>query len=249
MTNEELVSRIQNGENELLSTLWGQVERLVCWKARSFLLGNNALGGVSFDDLYNSGYLAMVDAVSTYKPIGMAFHSWLIFYLKTAFSEATGYRTERDRNDPLRTALSLSNPLGDDGNNGTLSNLIPDPDAEMLLESVEDKIWGKQLHSTMTTVLQEIPKEQSEVLRMRYYNDQTLEDTAHDLGKTAAEIRTLEIKGIRSLRQPKYANRLRPFYDFNYYYGTGLQHYLNTGTSIQERYLINLEKMSEMQKE
>lgn len=240
MTNEELVERIQAGEQDLLIDLWNQVERLVSWKAKSTMNEIRWLSsGVSFDDLYNSGYLAMVDAVNTYKPIGMAFHSWFIFYLQTAFAVATGYRTQKAKNDPIRNAISLSSPVGDDDNDGSLSDITPDPGSELLIESIEDKIMQEQLHKTMEATLNALPQDQREILQRRYYHCQTAKDAARDLGITAEEVLKIERKGIRILRRPEYAKHLRPFYEFNYFYGTGLQSYLNTGLSIQDRYLIH----------
>lgn len=63
MTNEELVLKIQSGEQDRLPELWEQVERFVASRAQRLMtlyangyMTNN--GGVEFDDLYNSGYIA-----------------------------------------------------------------------------------------------------------------------------------------------------------------------------------------------
>lgn len=246
MTNEELVSRIQNGETDLMYQLWAQVEKFVYWKAKSAAFAFNGNGGVSIDDLYNTGYIAMVEASNTYKPIGMNFLSWFAYYLKTAFAEASGFRTEKAKNNPLQNAVSLSHPLGDGDSDGTISELIPDPESDLQFESIENQIMADQLSQTFSIILHEIPTEQSETLRKRYFEGKTLDSVAADLNKTAAEIRTLEAKGIRTLRQPRYAIRLQPFYNFDYYYGTGLKYYQNTGTSIQERYVIKAEKANNL---
>lgn len=69
MTNEELVVRIRAGEQHLMGELWEQVEGLIKWKARRIMTILDSTGinsGVEFDDLYQSGYLALVAAV---KPI------------------------------------------------------------------------------------------------------------------------------------------------------------------------------------
>lgn len=76
MTNEELVSLIRAGERDRMGELWQNVERFV-WQqaARRILLGAD---GVTVEDLYQSGYLALVDAVKSYEVRrGMAFLGWL----------------------------------------------------------------------------------------------------------------------------------------------------------------------------
>ena len=93
MSSEELVVKIQAGAVELMGQLWEQVERLVKWKAKRIMtvLEGCPGRGVEFEDLYQSGYLAMVAAVNTYDPAaGGAFSTWLMYHLKTAFAEATG---------------------------------------------------------------------------------------------------------------------------------------------------------------
>ena len=94
----------------------------------------------------------------------------------------------------------------------------------------------------MEIVLGELPIEQSTVLRQRYYAQQTLAGAAQNLGTTAEEVRKLEGKGLKALRHYKLANRIRPFYDFDCYSGTGLSAFRHSGMSVQEHYLICMER-------
>ena len=57
----------------------------------------------------------------------------------------------------------------------------------------------------------------------------------------------MENKGIRTLRQPKIATQLYPFYDFDFYRGTGLDAFRYGGMSVQERYLVVEEERKERQ--
>lgn len=189
----------------------------------------------------------MVKAAATYTHGDLSFSNWLLYYLKTEFAEAAGYRTEKRKNDPLQHAVSLSTPLGDDSEGGELGDIMADPDGETAMESIEDNLWREQLHSALERVLDEIPPDQSQVIRLRYYRGQTVTGTAETLGTSYNEARKLEEKGIRTLRQPKIAKKIRPFYDFDYYGGTGLGAFKSTGMSIQERYLIRAERESERQ--
>ena len=130
MSNEELVERVQAGERGTLHVLWAQVERFVARQARMRLILSGGLGGVEFEDLYNSGYIALVAAADTYDPtVGCSFIGWLSLNLKTAFAEAGGYRSRKQALDPLHWAGSLDAPLGNDAEDGTVIDIQEDPAA------------------------------------------------------------------------------------------------------------------------
>ena len=81
-TKEEitvLVERIQGGERALMLELWKEVERLVAWYA------NKVIPKVpkSFEDLYDLGYISLVNTVDHYERD----ISFIMLYLKTAFAE------------------------------------------------------------------------------------------------------------------------------------------------------------------
>lgn len=250
MSNEEIVARIQAGEQELMGELWEQVDGLVKWKAKHVMTSLDGRGGcgVEFGDLYNSGFPAMVAAVETYQAESGSFSTWFMFHLKNAFAEITGYRTKKGQNEPLNRALSLSMPIGKEEDDGVLAHIIPDPKASATMEAVEEQIWHEQLHEAIEGVLSEIPGEQSIVLRHRYYDGQTLTAAGQELGISAEEVRKLEGRGLKALRHYNLAERIRPFYDFDYYRATGLGAFRSSGMSIQERYLIHMEREEEKQK-
>ena len=89
MSNEELVALIQAGDREQLPRLWAQVERFVAKLARRRMVVTDGFGGVEFDDLYNSGYDALVTAAGSFDPgAGRSFIGWLTLHLKTAFARS-----------------------------------------------------------------------------------------------------------------------------------------------------------------
>ena len=47
------------------------------------------------------------------------------------------------------------------------------------------------------------------------------------------------------MKQPEYACHLRPFYEFDFYCGTGLVTFRRRGLSVQEQYLIIMEEREE----
>lgn len=242
MSNEELVAVIQAGATEHMGELWEQVAGLVKWKAKHIMTALDLRGnpcGVEFEDLYQSGYIAMVEAVHYYKPeSGVAFSTCLINLLKTVFAEATGYRTQKGIYEPLNNYLSLDTPLTDDADSGALMDVVADPAGLQWRESVEESMWRKQLQEAVRAALSIVPEQYREILRLRYWEDMTLEDVGDLRGISKERVRQMENKGIRILRQPKTASQLYAFCDFDFYSGTGSTAFRNSGMSIQERYLI-----------
>lgn len=251
MSNEELVAEIQAGALERMSELWEQVEGLVKWKAKRIMTALELRGnmcGVDFEDLVQCGYPAMVAAVGSYSPESGSFSRWLMYHLQTAFAEATGYRTKRERNDPLNDAFSLDKPLGDEEDGGLFGDLIPDQRAATTLEAIEERRYREQLHEALDSALNTLPERCGDVLRLRYYENMTLDETGQALGINVGQARRMEREGTRKLRAPKVADTLRPFYDFDFYHGTGLASFQSTGLSIQERYVIKTDRRKSMQK-
>jgi len=243
VSNEEIVARIQAGEEHLMETLWVQVERFAAWKSSRVIRALNGFGGVEFGDLYNSCYLALVDAVKTYNPNNGAFTTWYMFYIQTAFAVITGSRTVRARNDPLQNYVSLSTPIGDNDTDGTLSDVTPDPHGEESLISTEARIMYEQIQRELGRTLSMIPPEQGHILQQHYLEGKTIETIGQETGIAASDIQNMEHKAIRAMRQPKISKRLKPLYeDFDFYGCSSMRSFRRSGMSIQERYVMQLEK-------
>ena len=90
MTNEELAVMIQNGQTEAILPLWEQVERFVAKQANKWEQAWTTRR-VEFEDLYQSGFIAMMKAARTYDPDkDVKFLTWMDYYIKTAFSYVAG---------------------------------------------------------------------------------------------------------------------------------------------------------------
>ncbi len=244
MSNEELVAVIQAGETERMGELWEQVRRFVIKQAHRVPLEGRA--DVELDDLLQSGYLALADSVADYTPGEYGFLTHLSYRLKTAFAEATRFRTERQQREALAGILSLDTPLSDEVNSSTMMDLIPDPAGAEAFENAEDQIYREQLRDAVAAVLADLPEGQQELLHRRYWEGATLTELAAAQGIEVERIRQKENKAIRELRKPRNASRLIHFYDFDYYSGTGMNAFRHTGQSIQERYLIREERRREL---
>lgn len=249
-SNEELVALIQGGAKEYIPELWEQIAGLVKWKANRLMAVLNPRGnfsgcGVEFDDLFNTGFPAMMEAVETYDPESGAFSTWFMFYLKKAYAELTGYRTERQKHEPLNNAVSLNMPLSDEADPGELADLVADPQATALMESTDDAMWRNQLRTALEAALSDLPDNQGEILRAKFWDSADRSEIAANMGITAEKVRSLEGQAIRTLRKPEHACKLIDFYDFSYYSGTGLTTFQHTSASIQERFLLIQEERRE----
>lgn len=243
MSNEELVYAIQQGEQHRMGELWEQVRLFVIQQARRIPLDGRS--DVELDDLIQSGYLALAESVSDYESGEYLFLTHLKYHLKTAFAEATRFRSERQQRETLAGALSLNTPLTDEVDSATMMDLIPDPLGENGLEDAEDRIYQEQLREAVAEVLSELSDEQVELLRLRYWEELSFAEMAALRGMAVNDVRRKEEHAIKRLRKPSTAIKLRHFYDFDYYSYTGLGAFQSTGASIQERYLMKQERIQE----
>lgn len=247
MSNEEMVAAIQAGQTELIPQLWENVENLIAWRANSFLAANSATDlcrGVEIGDLVNSGFFAVLAAVKTYNPTQSKFSSWLLQYLRNAFAEAAGCRTEKQKSEPLRYAMSIDAPI-EDAEGDTLGDLQADPAATIPFADVDDAIYIHQLHQVLEQVVSDLPKVQAEVIRRHYWDQQTLEEIADVIGKSTERIRQLEKNAIRTMRMPPHSNRLEDFVEQRtpYYLHVGPQKFQHTHTSATERIVLLRERL------
>lgn len=252
MSNEELVAAIQAGQTELLPQLWNNVEKLIVWRANRLLSMLSAAGlchGVESGDLVNSGYFAVLAAVKTYEPGQRKFSSWLLQYLQTAFAEATGYRTEKQRSDPLRYALSMDMPLEDEGGD-TLGDLQADPAATIPFENVDAEIFRGQLRNALDEAISNLPDIQALVIRRHYWDQQTLEEIGAAISKSTERVRQLEENAIRILRTPAHRIMLDQFLEKQtpYYLHVGPQEFQRTHTSATEKIVMLRERIREERK-
>lgn len=228
--NETLVQMIQSGDREAVLPLWKGVERYVQKRANRVANVLNGRCGVTEEDLVQCGFEAMMKAVNSYKPDrGAKFVTYLGFYLKTAFAEAAGYRTQTG--EAFQRFASLDMPLSDEPDADTLREIIEDPAATEDFEEAERRIWIEQLKAVVEEALSDLPEEESEAVRRHTMNGEPLREIAKSRNVSESEIQSREKRAIRKLRKPKYAKELEKYVDDNIssYAGTGFQSFLKHG--------------------
>lgn len=132
---------------------------------------------------------------------------------------------------------SLDIYVGEDGET-PLVDLVPDSRNDY--EEVLDQIEQEQLQATIWPLVDSLPDQQAQVIRMRYQEDATLRETGKRIGVTTEGVRTIQNTALRELRKPSRSNLLRPFlYDERVrsagMKGTGAHRFNETWTSATER--------------
>lgn len=243
MSNEELAIRIQEGECDLLCELWGQVEKFVSMQAGKVSRALRGYVAADYDDLYQSGYLALVEAVESFQEDKQVpFITWFAYYLKTAFAVATGYRSEKDKASPLRFAKSLDAPLVEDADM-SLEDTVQDPRDPF--EEAEQAIWLEQLRAELHKALSTLPSKEQAILERRYWKEASLREIGETMGLQANRVRLVEQKALRKLRHPRTAKPLRAFIEerTNYYRHVGVDAFQRLRSSSVELEAIRREAL------
>lgn len=213
MVNEAFITEFQTGNRTHLPELWDSVRPFVARQARRRVEGCQGGGtycGVELEDLIQEGFLAFLRAAKTYRGGGrMTFLGWLDLHLKNAFNGALGVRTVREAKNPMRWAVSLSQPVGEPGGADTLADILPGP--ETGIEAAERSIWQEQLCAAVSDALEEIPADWRSILTRRYWQGQTIQQIAAAEGVSHQTIADKTVRALKRLRKADTAGRLREF--------------------------------------
>lgn len=208
MTNEELAALLQDGsggEDELLC-LWAQVRRFAASQARRWA---RASTGVEVEDLLQVGFLALMDAVGTWNRDTGMFLTWYTLRLKGAFTEAVGLRTARQRNDPLRGAVSLDAPVGhDEADPFTLLDILEDSTAERAMDGLAERDLAEERSRVLHRLLNQLDEPQRQAVWLVHGIGLTVPQAAARLQLDAATVRSAADSGLRLLRRPANARQL-----------------------------------------
>lgn len=186
----------------LMAELWDGVKYFVRLSAYKYISRAYAWQGQSTrhfdaDDLIQSGYLALVDAVKGYDPERGAFITYLGFYIRNRFAEVAGRRGTKRR--PEFEADSLDTPIGEDGDT-SMGAMLADPNAEFA-DDITEREALKQDCAALLTEIDELPKRQRQVLMLTVRDGLSLEAAAEVMGgisrQAANEIRNKAIEKIK----------------------------------------------------
>ena len=179
MTNEELCREIQEGRQEYIPVLWGQVSDFVAWRAHKYLTEYPEHLQQLKDDMINQSYFHFLKAVEAYDPEQGAFTSYLSWHIRNAFTEVLqGGRSERLKQDPVNTAISIDTPISDT-EDLTLAELLTDESAEAPHRAIEDRAFWDSVGAFLIDCLDRVRDRQgAEIIRYMYIHGGTVKGAA-----------------------------------------------------------------------
>lgn len=240
MSNEELALKIQNGDNSVIPQLWEQVERFI-YKLALKWAGAYNRPDITVEDLYQSGYFALLDAVQRFEYGRGDFLTVLSFSLKTAFSDALKWRSNRPPQDASFYCVSLNAPI-QGVEDATLEDNIPDD--HDVFEDVEERLYQEYVSKTCHKAVDSLSNRQKEFIELHFFNNMTQKDIAAQQGISFQRVRQIIVDGLRHIRNGSFSPELEKIYysSCNYYRGVGTSAFKRANTSSVERELLRKER-------
>ena len=235
LTAEEIAAEIQDGQKDLYADLWEQVRGFVKWQAKRYYVTTGGLGGVEVEDLVQSGYLAMLEALANYdRNAGYKFITILGYWLKNAFSSACGIRSSK--RDALLHSRSIYEPVGEDQDGRELGETIADQRDDF--EDADHKIYLEELQHALDNALLKLQPEQRDTINRHYFQGQNYEEISKATGVPPHTARSREQTGLNELRKPsaglwRFVEESTP-----YYLHVGKKAFNSTGTSAVEKIVL-----------
>ena len=209
MDTNQIAAAVQSRQADIMA-LWEAVRRFAYRQGNRWYLALGNRAGMEPEDFEQVAFLALLDALETWKPEAGTFLTWYGLRLKAAFSEATGQRTSK--RDPLQNCTSLDMPVAEsEGDALTLGDVLPDPAAEQAIEDIAGRDRRQRLYHALYRVVQTLPETQRRAVVLRYFCGCTVEGTAARMGTTRAAANAAEQKALRLLRHPRISKKLRVY--------------------------------------
>lgn len=162
----------------------------------------------------------------------------LAFYMGVSPSEVEKIKRDAQCLNPKST----DETLGED-ESLTLGETISDEKDE--IEDVLERVQREELSLLLWSLVDNLEKRESEVLRKRYKEGLTLRNCGEDLGISVEGVRQIESKAMRKMRKSSVRKQLEPYLDERAvsvaYSSTGLGTFRRTWTSAPERAVLYLE--------
>jgi len=239
-TNEELVTAIQAGNIEELQQLWEQCYRFICLQAIKWKRAWENRTDFDIDDLTQSGYIALCEAVQGYnQDRGKSFINYLVYFLKREFSKATGCYTPAQAKDPLNNAYSLDAPISTDPDNETTFGEAL-PCDELGYEEIEERLQRTYTAKVIHQAMDSLPDNQRIAIQEHYLNGKSFAEIGAALNVASTTARGYADRGCERLRIGKHAPTLSELLwgERDFYRHTGYTAWKETGCSVQEWTLL-----------
>lgn len=238
MTNEQLTLDIQNGNRAALSQLWEAVRPLLFSLAWKFYIRQGkercSSHGITLEDLQQESFFALCDAVQAYRPEkGYQLTTYLHYATENRFKACMGIQGKADA---LNHADRLERPIPGDEEGREQGDSIPDEKAEAALLAVDDQEEQAHFHNVLEQALGELSVVQSAVVRHRFTQQHTRQQTAQALHITPQEVRREEARALQLLRgKPAVLCLREEALETAAYHGTGWFTWYFEQGSVEER--------------
>ena len=242
MTNEQLAWNVQNGNRAALTELWGAVRPLLFSLAWKFYTRQGkercSSHGVTLEDLQQEAFFALCDAVQAYKPEkGYQLTTYLSRATENRFRACMGIQGKADA---LNHADRLERPIPGDEEGREQGDTLPDEEAEAALFAVDERQEQAHFHNVLEQALGELSVVQSAVLRHRFTQQHTRQQTAEALHITAEAVRREEARALQLLRgKPSVVCLREEVLETAAYHGTGWFTWYFEQGSVEERLVEN----------
>lgn len=178
MTTDEIAAAVKAGRADIVD-LWAAVQQFAAQRSSKWLkLGR---GGVTFDDLQQEAFIAMLQALEGWDPDAGAFLTWYGIWIKKAFTVVCSLRSAKGQRSPLEMAVSLDAPVSENPDGETLVDFLPDtaPSVEELVEAADQR---QRRHLALMRALDTLSERQRAAVVEYYIFRQKTKRTLRHLG-------------------------------------------------------------------
>ena len=212
MTNEELVTAIQRGDDGLIPELWEKVWKFVKWRANLFYSSCEIARQrhTTVEDLTQAGYFGFLDAIryyNHYKPY--KFVTYLDNTLKNAFQKEVGLRG-KCASDPAFTSKHLEDPVNDDDQMTLLTTLNAVAQSDSIDTSFEN-MFNQELRRVLECAMRNLSKSEESVIRQAYFWGQSIQQISEDRGCSDSFAFAVRDKALRKMQYGPYRRQLLTF--------------------------------------
>lgn len=187
MTDEELVSRVREGERDLFAVLVERYKRGI-----ANFVGASLRDGSDVADLSQETFLRAYAHLGTFNPQLGKFSTWIYQIARNVVRTHLGRSMRRP----------LAQPMSEDQ---SLENSLPDPSREA---DPAGGVLRDEAERQLRTALAELPERTRTVLALRYFDNMEYHTIASTLGLSLGNVKTLIHRGKIAL-----AKKLREIED------------------------------------
>lgn len=115
------------------------------------------------------------------------------------------------KNADMLRIRSFSEPIsGEEENISLADSVASEYDLE---EECARRMDREQLEHDVKEAIRDLPEEQQKIIQYRYFDGKTLKETGQKLGIRAEQVRQMEAKAMRKMREPKRCEKLQGYHE------------------------------------